>query len=313
MAITKYDSTYQELEKQGEFNKDVTPYNYDHTIKVDGNYVFLNKKLSFRILSGFVRGLLITLGPLVNATLFGCKIKGKENFKALKDVGCFSVSNHVNYLDNLMMRQAIGLRKRFYLTVGDFNSKSGFGGLMLRSGGTLPLPPENCLSAMRNLNAAFKELLNDKRIIHFYPEQSMWMNFRKPRPFKKGPFHYACKFDAPILPMFFCYSDPTGIRKLFGAAYKVTLFVMPPVYPDKTLTGKERINDMHRRTMKLYIDKYREFYGVKDALIYDIDPASYETMPEETEIACKLSAESVGLAFDRKRGVYDPAQDTTAE
>lgn len=306
MAITKYDDTYTELEKRGEFNKDVTPYNYDHTIKVDGDYVFVNKKLSFRILSRFTRGLMLTFAPLVDKLLFGCKIVGRENFDAVKDTGCFSVSNHVNYLDNLMMRQAIGLRKKFYLTVGDFNSKSGFAGVMLRSGGVIPLPPENCLSAMRNLNAAFKELLDEKRIIHFYPEQAMWMNFRKPRPFKKGSFHYAAKYNVPVVPMFFCYSDPTGIRKLFGASYKVTLFVMPPLFPDQSLSQKERENDLHRRAMKMYIQKYREFYGVTDPIIYDIDPANYASMPVETEIACKISAETVGMAFDREKGVYSP-------
>lgn len=306
MAITKYDETYAELEKKGEFNKDVTPYNYDHTIKVDGDYVYINRKLSFRILSGCIRGLMLGLGPLVNSLLFGCKIVGRENFDAVKETGCFSISNHVNYLDNLMMRQAIGLRKRYYLTVGDFNSKSGFAGLMLRSGGVLPLPPENCLSGMRNLNVAFKELLADKRIIHFYPEQSMWMNFRKPRPFKKGSFHYAVKYNVPVVPMFFCYSKPTGIRKLFKASYKVTLFVMPALYPDKSLPLKERENDLHRRAMDMYIRKYREFYKVDDPLIYDIDPSNYATMPVETELACKVSAETVGLAFDRERGVYDP-------
>ena len=96
MAITKYDETYAELEKKGEFNKDVTPYNYDHTIKVDGDYVYINRKLSFRILSGCIRGLMLGLGPLVNSLLFGCKIVGREKFDAVKDTGCFSISNHVN-------------------------------------------------------------------------------------------------------------------------------------------------------------------------------------------------------------------------
>ena len=83
---------------------------------------------------------------------------------------------------------------------------------------------------------------------------------------------------------------------------------MPALYPDKSLPLKERENDLHRRAMEMYIRKYREFYKVDDPLIYDIDPSNYATMPVETELACKVSAETVGLAFDRERGVYDPKE-----
>ena len=305
MSKTNWDEVHAELERKGAFDQYTTPYNYDHTIKVDGNYVYINRNIFFRGLSAFLRGLMFVLGPIATKVAFGCKISGRENLKALKDIGCFSISNHVGYLDNLMLRQALR-GKRLYLTVAPHNSKSGFSGLILRAGGCLPLPETGSLSATRNLNAAFKELLEDKHDIHFYAEQAMWLSYHKPRPFKIGPFHYAVKYDVPIVPMFFCYSEPTGIRKLFKAAYKMTLFVMPPLFPDKSLPLKERENDLHRRATEMYIRKYREFYMVDDPIIYDIDPANYATMPVETELACKVSAETAGLAFDRERGVYDP-------
>ena len=298
MAKTNWDAVHEKLERQGKFDEYTTPYNFDHTIKVDGNYVYINRNVFFRAFSAFIRGLLFVAGPLVTKTAFGCKVKGRENFDAVKDTGCFSVSNHVNYLDNLMLRQAIGLRKRFYITVAPHNSKSGFSGLILRSGGCLPLPSEGSVSAMRNMNGAFKELLGKKRMIHFYAEQAMWLNYPKPRPFKNGPFHFAVKYDVPILPMYVCFTPATGVRKLFGAKLKATVYVMPAVFPDKTLPAKAREEDMHIRTQRAYIEKYREVYGVSDPLIYDIAPEYYPSLKPETLLACKISAETVGQTFE---------------
>ena len=93
MAKTNWDAVHEKLERQGKFDEYTTPYNFDHTIKVDGNYVYINRNVFFRAFSAFIRGLLFVAGPLVTKTAFGCKVKGRENFDAVKDTGCFSVSN----------------------------------------------------------------------------------------------------------------------------------------------------------------------------------------------------------------------------
>ena len=40
-----------------------------------------------------------------------------------------------------------------------------------------------------------------------YPEQSMWWNYRKPKPLKKGAYTFAAKNHVPVLPCFITMED----------------------------------------------------------------------------------------------------------
>ena len=40
-----------------------------------------------------------------------------------------------------------------------------------------------------------------------YPEQSMWWNYRKPKPLKKGAFTFAVTSNVPVLPCFITMED----------------------------------------------------------------------------------------------------------
>lgn len=278
-----------DLERQGKFDESTVPYNYDHTVAVDKDYVYLSKKLSDLLCSGFVRGLVYAFGPLVNACAFGLKIKGRKYLKAVRGKGAFSVSNHVHFLDNLVLRQGLRGRKKMFVTVAAFNSKSGLYGKLLRSSGTLPLPDDNLFSATRNLNQALSRLIKRKRVIHFYAEHTMWMYYPKPRPFKRGAFFYAAKFNTPVLPMFLCFTKPKGLRKLFGFKRDAVLQIMPPVLPDPQLPLRDRVTDLQVRSQLAFIRMYRQFYQIDKAQIYDIAPEYMDSLNQETALACKLS------------------------
>ena len=43
--------------------------------------------------------------------------------------------------------------------------------------------------------------------ILIYPEQSMWYNYRKPKPLKVGAFSFAVKNNVPVLPIFITCED----------------------------------------------------------------------------------------------------------
>ena len=54
---------------------------------------------------------------------------------------------------------------------------------------------------------AIDVLVKKKSYILIYPEQYMWWNYKKPRPFKDGAFRFACKHNCPVVPCFITIED----------------------------------------------------------------------------------------------------------
>ncbi len=283
-----WDKEHEELERQGKFDTYTTPFNYDHTIPVDENYEYIPKSFGFKIASCFYRTLMFLLGPLATKILFGAKYYGKEKVKPLKKQGYFTVMNHCSYLDSLMLRHAIGDTKKLYLTVGQHNCKSGYGGHVLRAGGILPLATK--ISAVKNMNAAFHELIQKGNVIQFYAEQAMWMYYPKPRPFKRGAFTYAVKENVPIVPVFIRWTEAKGLRKKIGMK-KASVIVLDPIYPKEGVSTKENTIYMQHEAQKAFAEEYRRYFNVlkeEKPCIYDIDPEFMDTLDEETKYATTL-------------------------
>lgn len=119
---------------------------------------------------------------------------------------------------------------------------------------------------MKLFLSAIKKLLKDGESILIYPEQALWWNYRKPRPFKVGAFKLAFKNNVPILPLFISMEDD---KKLDDDGYPLqrhTLHVMPLIYPDKSLNEKEGSEKLLNDTYNKYKEKYEEVY--KEKLIY---------------------------------------------
>ena len=60
---------------------------------------------------------------------------------------------------------------------------------------------------MMNFTSAVNRLLKRGESILIYPEQEMWWNYKKPRPFKVGAFKMACRAGVPVLPTFITMQD----------------------------------------------------------------------------------------------------------
>ncbi len=286
---TNWDLEHERLEHMGKFDEYTTPYSYDHTIPVDENYEYIPKSIGFKLASCFYRSLMFIFGAFATKVAFGAKYYGKENVKALKKQGYFTVMNHCSYIDNLMLRHAIGDTKKVYLTVADHNNKSGYAGHVLRAGGILPLAEK--LSAAKNMNKAFHELIQKGDVIQFYAEKAMWLHYEKPRPFKKGAFSFAVKENAPIVPVFIRWTPSKGLRKLFGFKKDASVIVMPPIYPKEGISTKENTIYLQQETQKAFAQEYRRFFNIpKDQkpCIYDIDKEYIDTLDEETKFAITL-------------------------
>jgi 1-acyl-sn-glycerol-3-phosphate acyltransferase len=96
---------------------------------------------------------------------------------------------------------------------GNYTSFGGFYGYLFRHCNTLPL--SSSLSGMKALLGALKKLFARGEKVLIYPEQSMWYNYRKPKPLKVGAFSFAVKNNVPILPVFITLENTAKLYALF--------------------------------------------------------------------------------------------------
>jgi 1-acyl-sn-glycerol-3-phosphate acyltransferase len=116
----------------------------------------------------------------------------------------------------------------------NFRTKDQF---FLRIVGGIPIPaPEAGLSAMKAFNAAFDEFDRRGYWIHIFPEAKRWDWYKPLRPFQKGAFTMAYKYNKPIIPFAITYRERTGIYRLLGPQNEplTQVIIGAPIYPDTT-------------------------------------------------------------------------------
>ncbi len=260
----------REKERQGLFNdpvEDDPPAIELKPEKVD----YLNKKWKSKIATCAANFLgdryflnLIKKGRLVIE-----KVEGVEHLTALER-GCVVTSNHFSFMDNYIVFHALRpyLPRRYLYKIireGNYTNFPGLHGFLFRHCNTLPLSSNR--RTMMNFTSAAQALLKRGESILIYPEQEMWWNYKKPRPFKIGGFKIAARASAPVLPVFVSMRDGEGLDE-YGAPIQIhTVHVLPPVYPDKTLNERAAAQKMLEETFALYKQKYEEVYG--KPLVYD--------------------------------------------
>lgn len=250
--LEKREKIQQTLERYRRFDYDYIPFGTKWRVPgADYNY---RGSFWLRFYAKMVRTLSLLIAHAVIIILYGAKVTGKENLKALKKQGAVCICNHFSYLDNLFIRVAVG-QYRSYFTVAPWNNKTGFAGRFLRAGGILPFSPN--LTATRNLNNEIARLLEKGKIINFYAEQAMWVNYQKPRPQKEGAFYYAIKNDVPVLPVFCTFQ-----KSARGRMKKLRINILPPVYADKALPRKEAAARMKELSESEWKTCYEQHYGI---------------------------------------------------
>ncbi len=206
-----------------------------------------------RVVTGFWRTLMWMLGPAAIRLVYGAKTVGRKNLRAVKG-GAISVCNHFNYLDTLFVRDAVGHFNSFH-TMAPWNNKGGLGGHIIRHGGMWPFSSDR--AATKNLMREMERRLRGGKIVNFYAEQALWTNYQKPRPMKNGAFHYAVKYDVPVVPIFCTFE-----RNKRGHVRKLRIHILPAVYPDAALAPKARAAAMKDAAEAAWRDCYETAYGV---------------------------------------------------
>ena len=177
--------------------------------------------------------------------------------------GCILTCNHFNPYDNFALHAILEdylfkNKKHLYKVIREGNySFKGLYGFFFRNCNTLPLSSN--FDTMKKFTKSLKEvLLNEKEMVLIYPEQSMWWNYKKPRPLKIGAFKYAQNFNVPIVPCFITMEDSKYIDEDEYPIQEYTIHFLEPIIPSKLTTANDLMNDNYLTWKKTY----EKFYQV---------------------------------------------------
>lgn len=271
----------EELEKQGIFDVDVEDDPETIPLLPDG-VDYLNKKSTSRIKSRIANGVAKRfLGELVKDNkLIIDKINGLENMKNITS-GAVITCNHFNPFDSFSIEKVFRIAemdktKKLYKVIreGNYTNFPGLYGFFFRNCDTLPLSSNT--KTMVEFMKAVDTILQRKDFILIYPEQSMWWNYKKPKPLKDGAFKFAVRNDVPVLPIFITMEDSSIIQDDGFPVQKYTINIEKPIYPDKNLNKKQNINIMRDKNFEVWKNVYEDFYGI---------PLKYETITENVKNA----------------------------
>lgn len=234
---------------------------YTHLVKVetaageadrytfDENYPYIDNSLKFKW-NKFL-GFLFMWGICApwNRLKYGLRIRGRKQLRQYRkelSEGAVCICNHVYTFDALCVYQAVQRFGWLWIPMyaKHFNGKQSW---KLRHMGGIPVA--ETVAGMRKFNEAFDEYHRRKDWILVFPEEVRW-NFYKPiRPFRKGAFTMAYKYDIPVVPLVITYRERTGIYKLFGKAEEplMTITAGAPVRPDRSHTRKEEVDSLRIR------------------------------------------------------------------
>jgi 1-acyl-sn-glycerol-3-phosphate acyltransferase len=203
------------------------------------------------------------------------EIKGIENFDSL-DSGAIITCNHFNAMDTFATQIAYEASKhakhnkrKLYRVIkeGNYTSFPGFYGVLMRNCNTLPLSSNT--KTMRKFLEAVHKVLSDGNFVLIYPEQSLWWNYKKPKPLKRGGFDFAVKNNVPVLPMFITMEDSDVLDSDGFFVQEYTINIAAPIYPKKEFSNRENIEYMMNENTRIWKEIYEESYGI--ALEYSTD------------------------------------------
>ena len=254
------------LEKAGIFHIDVNddPPTIPLTLdKVD----YLNKKITSKINREIAYGSAERfLNKIIKRKKLIIKeIKGIERLKNVK-TGAIITCNHFNPFDcfavEYVFRQAgLNKKRRLYKVIreGNYTNFPGLYGYFFKNCDTLPLASNR--KVMAEFIKSINTILKRGDFILMYPEQSMWLNYKKPKPLKDGTFKIATKNDVPVIPIFITMQDSNVIGDDGNPVQEYIINIENPIYADSKLEEKEKIKQMKERNFEVWKKVYEDFYG----------------------------------------------------
>ena len=252
-----------EYEKEGKFDVDVEddpPYKPIEPHGLD----FLQKKIRNKFKSWFANW--------YSFKFFNHRIKkgdividGYEGLDVLKKLRCGGVitANHFSPFDSIPIHKVVKkyTKKKLFKIIREGNySFPGLYGFFMRNCNSIPLASN--IEVMKVTLNAVDTVLKRGDLLLVYAEQSMWWNYRKPKPLKPGAFRFAAKNNVPVIPTFITMRDTD---KLDAEGYPIqayTLHILEPIYPDPTKNIKENAEMLKNENERVWKELYEKVYGI---------------------------------------------------
>jgi 1-acyl-sn-glycerol-3-phosphate acyltransferase len=225
--------------------------------EVDANYPYVDDSFRNKLLIEFGYRIVLRLLGLILRVKYGLRSTGKKQLRKYKEQlkgGAITVANHCYRHDAASVLSIVHARSntRIPMFAPNFKTKDQ---IFLRMVGGIPIPaPEQGLSAMKAFNAAFDEFHKRGYWFHIFPEAKRWDWYKPIRPFQKGAFTMAYKYDMPIIPCVVTYRPRTGIYRLLGPKNEplVQVTIGEPIFPEKSqprAAETERLRQVTHETM----------------------------------------------------------------
>lgn len=207
------------------------------------------------------------------------KINGIENFKKVQ-TGAIITCNHFNPFDSFSIEQVFRVSeqsktKKLYKVIreGNYTNFPGFYGFLFRNCDTLPLSSNK--RTMIEFKKAVDTILQRGDFILIFPEQSMWWNYKKPKPLKNGAFKLATKNNVPVIPIFITMEDSNIMGEDGFPIQEYTINIGEPIYSNEKLSDRENTETMKEENFKVWKEVYEEFYKI---------PLEYTTKKEKVSV-----------------------------
>ena len=266
-----------ELEKEGKFDQDVE--NDPPTIELTPEGIdYLNRKITSKVKTRFANYIGEKfLDYLVKSEKLLIKeIKGLENLEKIEG-GAVLTCNHFNPFDVFAVETAFKKvkstrGKKLYKVIreGNYTNFPGLYGFFFKNCDTLPLSSNN--QTMVKFMKAADDILKRGDMILIYPEQSLWWNYKKPKPLKQGGYRIASRNMVPVIPIFITMEDSNLVGDDGFTIQEYTINIGKPIYPDKKLSEKDNTKAMKEKNAEVWKEVYEDFYKV---------PLTYTTPPEK--------------------------------
>lgn len=255
------------LEREGKFDIDVendpptielTPDNVDYLRRSGTSKI--KRKVANKIGKKFLKKMIKKNKLIIK------EIRGIENLKSVK-TGAMITCNHFNPFDSFTIEKVFRITKqhrskKLYKVIreGNYTNFPGFYGFLFRNADTLPLSSNK--RTMVNFMKAVDVILQKGDFILIYPEQSMWWNYRKPKPLKDGAFKMATRSNVPVIPIFITMEDSDIIGEDGFPIQEYTVNIEKPIYPDSEKSEKENTVMMKNKNYEVWKEIYEDFYQI---------------------------------------------------
>ena len=109
---------------------------------------------------------------------------------------------------------------------------------------------------------AVNTVLQEGDWILIYPEQSLWWNYKKPKPLKNGAFKFAAHNQVPVIPTFITMTDSDKIGPDGFPVQEYIVNIGEPIYPDPEKKERENAEAMRDKNYEVWKKVYEDFYGM---------------------------------------------------